>query len=101
MQSNLTKIFETGWAVVYGRRASIPELVVLPARSGDLVETPYKFRTSRDMDSPRNEYVPGANRRASRCRNVLKGNVHFVGRKTCETDPVGVGTVATRLKWGS
>lgn len=50
MQSDLTKVLETSGTVVDGRRASIPELVVVPARSSDLVEAPDMFRTSKELD---------------------------------------------------
>ena len=53
MQSSLTKVLETSWTIVDGRRASVPELVVVPARSGDLVEAPGRFRTSNELDCVR------------------------------------------------
>lgn len=42
------------------------------------------------------EYLPSADGRTSRRRNVLKGDVHVVGGETHETDPVRVGTVTVR-----
>lgn len=37
---NLTEILETSWTVVDGRYTPVPELVIVSARSGDLIEAP-------------------------------------------------------------
>ena len=93
MQTSLTKVLETSWTVVDDRRVSVPELVVVPARSGDLVEAPGRSRTLNSWIVFTRKHLHRADGCASGRRDVLKGDVHFVGSETHETDPVGVGAV--------